>query len=136
MSVKKELFGRLKDGREVFAFTLENKSGMSVKIINYGGAVVSLFVPDRDGKYADVVGGYDTLDSYVGGDGYQGALIGRVGNRICDGRFTLDDVEYKLAANNGKNHLHGGNFGFNSKVWDAALEYADEPVLSLSYNLS
>lgn len=132
MSVKKELFGRLDSNEEVYAYTLCNASGMSVKIINYGGAIVSINVPDRNGAFADVVGGYDELSSYVGGDGYQGALIGRIGNRICDGIFTLDGVQYKLAVNNGKNHLHGGDFGFNAKVFDAVLKEGDEPELSLS----
>ena len=133
MSIKKELFGKLDDGTEVYAYTLTNASGMKAKIINYGGAIVSLEVLDRDGDFSDIVGGYDTLASYVGGDGYQGALIGRVGNRICDGHFTLDGVEYKLAANNGKNHLHGGLSGFNAKVWAALTEDSDEPSLTLSY---
>ena len=82
MNVEKKLFGKLADGREVDAYTLKNKNGMSVKIITYGGAIAEIKVPDRSGCFTDVVGGYDCIESYVGGDGYQGALIGRFGNRI------------------------------------------------------
>ena len=89
MSIKKKLFGTLADGREVYAYTLRNANGMKVKIITYGGAIVQIKVPDKKGCFTDVIGGYDCLESYVGGDGYQGALIGRWGNRICKGKFTL-----------------------------------------------
>ena len=129
--IKKELFGTLKDGREVYIYTLTNPSGMEVKILNYGGALVSVKVADRKGCFTDVIGGYDCLDSYVEGDGYQGALIGRWGNRINKGRFTLEGKEYSLFINNGPNHLHGGEFGFNAKVWDATEVDGDEPSLKL-----
>ncbi len=129
--ITKELFGILKDGREVYAYTLSNQNGMEVKIINYGGALVSVKVPDRKGCFTDVIGGYDCLASYVGGDGYQGALIGRWGNRINRGKFTLEGKEYSLFINNGPNHLHGGEFGYNAKVWDATEDDGDEPSLKL-----
>jgi len=106
-SVKKEDFGKV-DGRTVELYTLTNRRGVEAKIITYGGAVVSLKVPDRNGKLEDVVLGYDHLDDYLKGTSYFGALIGRYGNRIGNGRFTLNGSEYKLAANNGANHLHGG----------------------------
>lgn len=131
MSIEKSLFGKLSDGREVYAYTLKNSNGMSAKIITYGGAIAELRVPDRNGCFSDVVGGYDCLESYVGGDGYQGALIGRFGNRINKGKFTLDGVDYSLFINNNDNHLHGGEFGFNSKVWDAEAVDGDEPTLRL-----
>lgn len=131
MSIEKKLFGKLSDGREVYAYTMKNALGMSVKILSYGGAIAEIRVPDRNGCFTDVVGGYDCLESYVGGDGYQGALIGRVGNRICKGRFTLDGKEYSLFINNGDNHLHGGEYGFNSKVWDVTETDGDEPALTL-----
>lgn len=131
MSIEKSLFGKLADGREVYAYTLKNSNGMSVKIITYGGAIAEIRVPDRNGCFSDVVGGYDCLESYVGGDGYQGALIGRFGNRINKGKFTLDGVDYSLFINNNDNHLHGGEFGFNSKIWDAEAIDGDEPTLSL-----
>ncbi len=131
MSIEKKLFGTLADGTEVYAYTLKNTNQMSVKIITYGGAIAEIRVPDRNGSFTDVVGGYDNLSSYVGGDGYQGALIGRFGNRICKGKFTLEGVEYNMFINNGLNHLHGGEFGFNSKVWDACAVDSEEPVLKL-----
>ena len=131
MSIEKSLFGELSDGREVYAYTLKNKNGMSVKLLTYGGAIAELRVPDRNGCFSDVVGGYDCLESYVGGDGYQGALIGRFGNRINKGKFTLEGVEYSLFINNNDNHLHGGEFGFNTKVWDAKPIDCEEPSLVL-----
>lgn len=129
--IKKERFGLLADGREVYAYTLSNENGMQVKILNYGGTLVSLRVPDKNGIFSDVIGGYDGLKSYVEGDGYQGALIGRWGNRINRGKFTLDGKEYHLFINNGPNHLHGGEYGFNAKLWDVAEEDGSEPTLKL-----
>ena len=133
MSIEKRFFGKLCSGEEVYSYTLQNKNGMKVKILSYGGAIAELWTPDRNGSFADLVGGYDSLDSYVGGDGYQGALIGRVGNRIAKGRFTLDGVKYTLAVNNGENHLHGGDVGFDSKVWSVTEVDSDEPELELGY---
>ena len=133
MSITKSFFGSLDTAREVYEFTLKNNAGMTVKIINYGAAIKEIHVPDKNGKFADVVGGYDSLDSYVNGDGYQGALIGRVGNRIANGHFCLDGREYSLLINNGPNHLHGGEFGFNAKVWDYEMTDSSEPSLLLSY---
>ncbi len=131
MSIEKSFFGKLKCGTEVYAYTLKNANGMSAKIITYGGAIAELRVPDKNGCFTDVVGGYDCLESYVGGDGYQGALIGRIGNRICKGKFTLEGVDYSMYINNGVNHLHGGKYGYNAKVWDAVAVDADEPQLKL-----
>ena len=129
--IEKKLFGTLSDGREVYAYTLKNANGMSAKILSYGGAIAEIRVPDRNGCFTDVVGGYDCLASYVGADGYQGALIGRFGNRINKGKFTLDGVDYSLFINNNDNHLHGGQFGYNSKIWDVEAIDSDEPVLKL-----
>ena len=129
--IEKKLFGTLSDGREVYAYTLKNANGMSAKILSYGGAIAEIRVPDRNGCFTDVVGGYDCLASYVGADGYQGALIGRFGNRINKGKFTLDGVDYSLFINNNDNHLHGGQFGYNSKIWDVEEIDSDEPVLKL-----
>lgn len=132
MNIQKTLFGVLADGREVYAYTLKNANGMSVKIISYGGAIAEIKVPDKNGCFTDVVGGYDCLDYYVGADGYQGALIGRWGNRIGKGRFTLEGKTYQLALNdNGINHLHGGNVGYNAKVWDVVEKDGDEPALEM-----
>ena len=131
MSIKKNLFGVLDDGREVYAYTLKNQNGVQVKILNYGGVLVEIKVPDRNGCFTDVIGGYDCLDSYVRGDGYQGALIGRWGNRIDKGHFTLEGKEYSLFINNGENHLHGGEHGFNQKIWDVTELDGEDPTLKL-----
>lgn len=118
-AVKKEEFGKA-DGQSAALYTLTNRNGAEARITTYGGIVVSLKVPDRSGKMDDIVLGYDNLDDYVkGNSAYFGALIGRYGNRIGKGRFTLNGVEYKLAVNNGENHLHGGIKGFDKVVWTA-----------------
>ena len=132
--INKELFGKKPDGSEVYAYTLTNKSGASARILTMGGILANLYMPDRDGKLADVIFGFDSVDDYLNGGGYQGALIGRYGNRIGSGRFTLNGVTYQLALNdNGKNHLHGGNVGFNQKLWDAVpFETSDSCGLILT----
>lgn len=119
IAMLKEVFGQLPDGRAAEAYTLTNANGMKVKITNYGGAVMQIMVPDREGRVADVVCGYDSLEDYRLGNGYQGALIGRWGNRIGGARFMLDGVEYRVGMNEGKNSLHGGFHGFNEKLWQA-----------------
>ena len=129
--IEKNLFGTMADGREVYAYTLRNANGMEVKILNYGGAINQIRVPDKNGCFTDVIGGYDCLDSYVRGDGYQGALIGRFGNRIAKGKFTLEGKSYDLFINNNENHLHGGEYGFNAKIWDVAEQDSEEPSLAL-----
>ncbi len=119
--VTRQPFGTTKDGKSVDLFTLRNKNGMEARITNYGGIVVSLLVPDRNGKPGDVVLGYDKLDDYIADNPYFGALIGRYGNRIGNARFTLNGVEHVLAANDGPNHLHGGLKGFDKVVWEAEV---------------
>ena len=134
MSINKELFGQLKrDDKviDIFAYTMKNANGMQVKILNYGGVIAEIKVPDRNGCFSDIIGGYDCLDSYVRGDGYQGALIGRWGNRINKGRFTLEGKEYSLFINDNSNHLHGGEYGFNAKVWDVSEKDGVEPEIVL-----
>jgi len=118
MEVKKESFGKTAEGQNVDIYTLTNKNGMTVKIINYGATVVSLTAPDRNGKYEDVVLGYDNIEGYEADKSYFGAIVGRYGNRIGKGKFKLDRKEYQLSINNGENHLHGGTIGFNKKVWE------------------
>ncbi len=118
MNITKIPYGMV-GGKEVFQFTLKNKHDMTVKIINFGGIVTSLLVPDKTGKLDDVVLGFDNLADYLAEHPYFGALIGRYANRIAKGRFVLNGKEYQLALNDGKNHLHGGNIGFNKVVWDA-----------------
>ncbi|MBU3666457.1 MAG: galactose mutarotase [Chthoniobacterales bacterium] len=109
---------------DIREFTLENKSGMKVRITNYGAIITSVLVPDRDGKLADVVLGYDRLGDYLNANDkpYFGAIVGRYGNRIAKGRFSRDGVEYKLATNNGENHLHGGYCGYDKRVWEVVSE--------------
>lgn len=112
-------FGTLPDGREATLYTLTNANGMIARISNLGGVITELHVPDRDGLLADVCHGFDNVTPYMGDSHYFGALIGRYGNRIANGRFTLDGVEYQLDVNNGVNHLHGGADGFHRRLWTA-----------------
>lgn len=133
-SISKRSFGITPDSIEVEAYTLTNINGMEVGIITYGGIITSLKVPDVDNVYDDVVLGYDSLDQYIRSSPYFGAIIGRYGNRIANGKFTLDDVEYSLVTNDGKNHLHGGLKGFDKVVWTARTGEMDDAVfLALSY---
>ncbi|MFE0367348.1 aldose epimerase family protein [Streptomyces tendae] len=113
----KELFGKLADGTKVYRWSLEN-GGTRMKVLSYGGVVQSLEIPDRRGRYANVSLGFDNLDDYVARSPHFGALIGRYGNRIAKGRFTLDGKQYQLSVNDGENSLHGGALGFDYRVWD------------------
>lgn len=133
-AITKASFGKTADGEAVDIYTLTNRGGAEVRITNYGGIVTSLKVADRNGKFDDVVLGFDNLDSYLKGHPYFGAIIGRYGNRIAKGRFTLDGTEYKLAVNNGENHLHGGIKGFDKVVWQAKpRKVANGAALVLTY---
>ena len=107
------------DGQAVELFTLRNSRGAEARITNYGGIVTHLFVPDRNGKFSDVVLGYDTLDGYLKNNPYFGCLVGCFGNRIAGGKFSLDGKSHALPLNNGANHLHGGTVGFDKVVWAA-----------------
>jgi aldose 1-epimerase len=135
VQIKPEAFHRVIDGSQVGLYTLKNSNGLEANITNYGGIVVSLLVPDKSGRLGDVVLGYDNLNDYIGSKHYFGALIGRYGNRIAKGRFTIDGVKYQLACNNGSNALHGGNKGFDKVVWEAEKIDADDgPALKLTYS--
>ncbi len=118
--VTQEAFATTPEGAEVSLFTLTNASGMEVRAMNYGGIILTLRVPDRDGNFEDVVLGYDALQGYLDETPYFGAIIGRYGNRIAGGAFTLDGQTYSLPVNNGPNSLHGGIKGFDKVVWEAA----------------
>jgi len=132
-TMRKTTFGKL-DGQPVVLYTLTNTSGMAVAISNYGGIIVSLKVPDRNGKLADVVLGFDTLDDYLKEHPYFGATIGRYANRIHRGRVVLDGVEYTLTRNENENHLHGGLRGFDKVLWNASItSNGREPALMLQY---
>jgi len=130
----KSSFGSTNEGIEVDLFTLTNSNGIEVKITNYGGIVTSLKVPDKDGKFEDVVLGYDSLSGYLEETPYFGAIVGRYANRIALAKFTLDGQEYSLAQNNGENTLHGGLIGFDKVVWEAEEIQTDNEVgLRLRY---
>jgi len=122
MDIDVTSFGQTPDGQQVRLYSLRNATGMTAEIMTYGAIVVSLKVPDKDGNMGDIVLGYDTLQGYLKETPYFGAIVGRYGNRIGKGKFTLDGVTYTLAINNDENHLHGGLKGFDKVVWD------DEPV--------
>lgn len=113
-------FGALPDGRHVEAFTLRNRNGMEVSAISFGGIITSIVTPDRNGAPGDIVLGHDDLAPYLEQKAYFGAIVGRHANRIAQARFSLDGREYRLAANEGPNHLHGGVRGFDKRLWDAA----------------
>jgi len=133
-NITKEAFGKTPDGQEAFLFTLTNKSGMQAKITNYGGTIISLMVPDANNNFADVVLGFDNLDDYIKDNPFFGCIVGRYANRIANGKFKLDDVEYNLAINDGPNSLHGGLKGFDKVVWQVQeLMSEDGPALKLTY---
>ena len=120
------------NGKPVDLYLLENANGMKVTITNYGGKIVHMLVPDKDGEFVDVNLGYDNLDGYLKtSEIYFGSLIGRYGNRIAGGKFTIDSVEYTLAQNNGPNNLHGGNVGFNNVVWE--VKSSSPKSITLAY---
>lgn len=132
--IERGSFGITESGEPVELFTLTNGCGMEVRLITYGGIVVSVKVPDRWGELADVTLGYDSLEGYLVDRMSVGALIGRCANRIANGRFTLDGTEYQLSTNIGEDHLHGGVRGFNKVLWSAEpLEAADAAGVALRY---
>lgn len=131
----KQAYGTTPDAAAVDLYTLTNAAGMRAQITNYGGIVMSLLVPDREGRFGDVVLGFDSVDGYLAKHPYFGAICGRYANRIAGGRFTLNGVEYTLARNDGENHLHGGIRGFDKVVWEAK-ELAEKggTALRLAYS--
>lgn len=128
-------FGKLEDGTPISLYTMTNSKGMKMQVMNYGGIIVSLFVPDKNGNLVDVVLGYNSLQAYVDRNPFFGALVGRYGNRIAKGKFTLDSKVYDLVKNNNGNHLHGGTKGFDKAVWNIEeIPAKDDGVaLKLSY---
>ncbi|MCF7974504.1 MAG: galactose mutarotase [Phycisphaerae bacterium] len=136
MDVTKSDFGKTPAGEQVDLYTLTNTNGLECRIITWGGTCVSLKVPDRNGKPGDILLGHDSLEGYLSHDTspYFGALIGRYGNRIAKGKFSIDGTEYTLATNNNDNHLHGGIVGFDQKIWTAEPVKGDKEVsLILTY---
>lgn len=137
MNIQKQSFGQTQEGNQVELYTLKNQKGMQVQITNYGAIVTSILTPDRTGNMGDVVLGFNSLsgytsDTYLKSGPYFGAIVGRYGNRIAKGKFTLDGQQYTLATNNGPNHLHGGIKGFDKVVWQAE-EVAGQQALKLTY---
>ncbi|MEM7532835.1 MAG: aldose epimerase family protein [Chloroflexota bacterium] len=139
MNINQQPYGQttghpVQSSRQADLFTLINDNGVEVKITNYGGIIVSLMTPDRDRNLADIALGFDTLDEYLAGHPFFGALVGRYANRIAKGQFTLNGVTYPIAQNNGDNHLHGGICGFDKVVWDADTSVTNTAaVLTLTY---
>ncbi len=130
-----ELFGHLKDGRAVFLYTIKNKNGLTIKAINWGGAITSIITPDRNGNFRDIVLGYDDLEGYINDFSAMGTIIGRYANRIAKASFTLDGITYDLFNNNGENCLHGGKTGFNKVFWEIEeISSSDLSGLSLKYH--
>lgn len=131
--IEKTSYGNLPTGEAADLYTLKNSAGMVVKITNYGGIITYWSTPDKNGKYADVALGCDSLGGYLKGVPFFGALVGRYGNRIAKGKFTLDGKQYTLAQNNGVNALHGGKKGFDKVMWAATPIDGEEPQLKLTY---
>jgi len=132
--IEKKDFGKTGNGETTYLFTMTNANGMKVSITNFGGIITHLFVPDKNGKTDDVVLGFDSLDGYLGDVPYFGAIIGRYGNRIAEGKFELNGEEYNLAINNEPNNLHGGNEGFDKVIWNyKTIEDENKPGLKLTY---
>jgi aldose 1-epimerase len=116
-TVQRAPFGKTPGGQDVESFTLKNTGGIEVRVITYGATITSITTPDRNGAMADIVLGFDSLDGYLGDHPYFGAVVGRYANRIANARFSIDKNVYEVAANNGRNHLHGGIKGFDKQVW-------------------
>lgn len=134
VTIEKKAFGKTKDGIDINQFLLKNQNGMEISAINYGGIITSWKAKDRNGNYKDIVLGFNNLSEYEGDSPYFGAIIGRYGNRIAKGKFTLNEENYTLALNNDENHLHGGLKGFDKVVWDAKEVVNDSSAsLVLSY---
>lgn len=134
-AIEERAFGLTRAGQAVSLFTLRNKQGLSLGVTNYGGTVTSLQIPDRNGRFDNVVLAYDSLQQYESSEAYFGALVGRFANRIAAGRFSLDGQDYQLAVNQSPNHLHGGERGFDKVIWKAIAEQtARGPSLLLNYH--
>lgn len=132
MAIAKSVFGETSDGEKVYSYLLDNNNGLSAEIITYGGILKNLYVTDNNGNKTDVVLGRDTMEEYLRNDGYLGALIGRHANRIAKGEFELNGEKYNVGINEGHNSLHGGNIGFDKRIWSAKEIDGEEPSLVLS----
>jgi aldose 1-epimerase len=134
MTIEQKVFGKTPDGETVNIYTIKNANGVELKLIDYGAAIQSLKVPDKNGKPLEMQLGYATLEDYLKFGSHFGAAVGRFANRIAGGKFTLDGKEYTLAKNNGPNHLHGGPTGFGKRIWKSKmLDLATEPRLGVKF---
>ena len=136
VNIDKKPFGVTKDGIDINQYILKNSNGMQITIINYGGIITSWKAKDRDGSYEDIVLGFDNLSDYESSSPYFGALIGRYGNRIKEGKFSLDGVDYTLEVNNGENHLHGGVKGFDKVIWEVEKEVKESSASLILTHIS
>lgn len=132
MSVLESDYG-VQDGNIIKSYMITNKNNLKINIITYGGIITSLYVPNKQGKFDDIVLGYDNLRKYEEDNKFFGALIGRCGNRIRNSKFTLNNKEYTLQSNDGKNHLHGGNGGFHTVVWNGEILNSKDNTIRLTY---
>ena len=134
MSIEKSSFGKIEDGTEIFRYTCTNQHGLKLQVMTYGATVTAMDVPDKDGNLSNVTLGFDSLDGYLSRHPYFGSTVGRFCNRIGAGKFSIDGADYQLATNNGPNHLHGGEKGFDAVVWDAEeIEAADTVGVKFTY---
>jgi aldose 1-epimerase len=131
--IKRSVFGKMSDGQVLDLFTLTNQRGMTLKVTTYGARIVSILAPDRQGKLADVVLGFDNAEGYLGANPYFGAIIGRYANRLAKGEFKLDGKVYHVPINNGPNSLHGGTIGFDRRVWTGREISQDPATLEMTY---
>ena len=127
--VNQDNFKKTVNGKRVALYNLENSNGLVVQITNYGGKIVSIIAPDRNGNFDDIVTGYDNIEGYLDGENSFGAIIGRYGNRIANGKFELEGKEYTLALNSGKNHIHGGLKNFSNTVWEVVKDNTQKLTL-------
>src|SRR5262245_37800229 len=133
MKVEEALYGKTPSGEEVRVYTLANKNGLKARVISWGAIVTELQVPDRSGKPADVVLGFEKLEDWLKNPAYFGCVVGRVANRIAKGKFRLEGKEYTLATNNAPNHLHGGDRGIDKRAWKSEVVPGPVPAVKLSY---
>jgi len=132
--MNKNHFGKFYNNEDVYLFSLKNNNGIEIKITNYGGIITSIITPDKNGNFSDIVLGFETLDEYLSGHPYFGAIIGRYCNRIKNGTFMLNGIQYNLAKNDGENHLHGGLKGFDKVLWYSNIRKDEEKeLLEISY---
>ena len=132
MPVLESNYGAI-DSKIIKSYTIINKNNLKMKVITYGGIITSIWVPDKNGEFDDIVLGYDSLSDYQKGDKFFGALIGRCGNRIRNSKFIINDKEYVVQANDGRNHLHGGDAGFHTVVWKGEILNNKNNTIRLTY---